>query len=94
MKVALVALALAAVPMGVGVTGTARAEVNITVNPGDVAFGYSDGYWDRDHHWHAWRDQNEAEWYRTHYAQHYVAQRHDRERDQGWHDSDRWWDRR
>jgi hypothetical protein len=27
---------------------------------GGIAFGYSDGYWDREHRWHGWRDAQEA----------------------------------
>ena len=71
----------------------ARENVTISVNPGGIAFGYSDGYWDRDHHWHRWSNQADAEWYREHYRDHYYARRHDRARDHGWREADRWWDR-
>lgn len=89
-EVAFVALVLLGSSLGTALP--AAAEVNISVDPGSIAFGYSDGYWDRDHHWHAWRNRNDAEWYRSHDAQHYVDRRHDQEREQGWHGEDRWWD--
>lgn len=89
-EVALVALALIGAPLAT--MAPAAADVRISVNPDTIAFGYSDGYWDRDHHWHAWRHKSDAQWYRAHYAGHYVNSRHDRQPGKGWHDSDRWWD--
>jgi len=71
--------------------GPALAAVSITVNPDAIAFGYSDGYWDREHQWHRWPSRADAQWYRSHYKQHYYTHRHDRDHDQGWHESDRWW---
>ncbi len=41
--------------------GTASAaDVGVSLNLGDVAFGYQDGYWDHSHQWHNWRNQDEA----------------------------------
>lgn len=91
-KVMLAAIALAGAPVAASLP--AAAEVSISVDPNGIAFGYNDGYWDRDHHWHAWRNRREAEWYRDHYRDHYFAWRHDRDRDQGWRDADRWWEHR
>ena len=89
LKAAVVALALAG---GALTLSPARAaEVGISINPGGVAFGYNDGYWDRNHRWHAWRRPSDADWYRTHYAEHYYDWRHDRDNDRGWHGNDRWW---
>src|SRR5579862_511548 len=31
----------------------------LSVNVGDVAFGYQDGYWDRNHQWHQWQNDQE-----------------------------------
>jgi len=47
---------------------------------GDVAFGYTDGYYDHNRTWHTWR-ANERNWYRTHYKTSYRAMRHDRDHD-------------
>jgi hypothetical protein len=88
-KIALVAIALAGTPLMT--SRPAAAEVSISVNPGGIAFGYADGYWDRDHHWHAWRNKTDAQWYRDHYHDHYYAYRHDRDHGDGWRD-ERWWD--
>lgn len=86
------ALAVALAWGATAMPAAARENVNITLNPGGVAFGYSDGYWDRDHHWHKWQNRQEAQWYREHYHDHYYGWRHDRDHDQGWRQADRWWD--
>jgi len=91
-KTALIASALAGAPLLA--SAPAMAAVDLSVDLGNAAFGYSDGYWDRDHHWHAWRNRQEAEYFRTHYGDHYYAVRHDRDRkdrDKGWR-NERWWD--
>ena len=47
-KGALMALALAAAPVIAAVPAVAATDFSITL--GNAAFGFSDGYWDRDHH--------------------------------------------
>jgi len=69
------------------------AEVTVGVGAPGIAFGYNDGYWDRERHWHAWRNHEEAERWRAANREHYYAWRHDRDHDQGWRDHDRYWDR-
>jgi hypothetical protein len=89
-KGALIALALAGAP--VIASAPATAAVDFSVSLGNAAFGYSDGYWDRDHHWHAWRNRAEANYFRSHYGDHYVAVRHDKDhKTMGWRD-ERWWE--
>ena len=91
MSGALVALALAAAPF---VASARQPAVDFSISLGNVAFGYSDGYWDRDHHWHAWRNRAESQYYRDHYREHYTEVRHNRDRkdkNQGWR-NERWWD--
>ena len=90
---ALLALAFAATPL-ITAPAQARAAVDFGVSLGNAAFGYSDGYWDRDHHWHPYRNRAEARYFRDHFRDHYVATRHDRDRrdrDKGWR-NDRWWE--
>jgi hypothetical protein len=54
---------------------------------GDVAIGYNDGYYDRDHNWHRWHNWREQNWYRAHYVDNYRDRRHSW---RGWqYDSDR-----
>ena len=89
---ALLALALVATPLSV--SAPAAAAVNLGITLGNAAFGYSDGYWDRDHQWHKWRNKAESQYFRTHYGEHYMAVRHDRDRkdrDKGWR-NERWWE--
>jgi len=92
-EVALIALALAGPALvAASLPQAARADVRISIDPGAVAYGYNDGYWDRDHHWHPWPNRADADWYREHDRAHYYDRRHDRERDGGWRGNDRWWD--
>ena len=89
---ALVSLALAAAPV-VAVT-QAHAAVDFSLSLGNAAFAYSDGYWDRDRHWHAYRNKAEARYFRDHFRDHYFAVRHNRDRkdrNMGWRE-EHWWD--
>jgi hypothetical protein len=61
---------------------------SFSFNTGNVAFAYSDGYWDRDHQWHNWRNAREAREYRAHYAATYKNSRHNHETNNGWRDDD------
>lgn len=62
---------------------------SFSFNTGDVAFAYSDGYWDRNHRWHAWRNAREHREFRNKFGHMYNNSRHTRVRNQGWRDSDR-----
>ena len=90
-KGALVAVALAGAPALY--TAPAHAAVDFSVTLGNAAFGYSDGYWDRDHRWHRWRNAAEHRYYREHFADHYYKVRHDHGKHKGWRE-ERWWDHR
>ena len=93
-KGTLIVLALSGIPMIA--SAPAQAAVDFSVTLGNSAFGYSDGYWDRDRRFHRWRNRDEAEYFRNTYGQHYYAYRHDRDRrdrDKGWR-NERWWEDR
>jgi hypothetical protein len=67
--------------------GTASAaDVGVSLNLGDVAFGYQDGYWDHSHQWHNWRNQDEARNYQRSSGNQYHDWKHDRDADKGWHE--------
>jgi hypothetical protein len=85
-------LAFALVTAPVITSPPAAAAVDFSISLGNAAFGFSDGYWDRDHQWHTWRSRDEQRYFQSHYGEHYVNARHDRDRDQGWR-NERWWDR-
>jgi uncharacterized protein YraI len=87
------ALAIAAAPLAISRPAAAQ-QVGVTIAVPDIAFGFSDGYWDREHRWHQWRDHREAMAWREKNAEHYYDRRHDRDKDEGWRDSDRWWSHR
>ena len=83
MKGAIVAIGLAGVTLATAETAEA-ARVGVSLDIGNVAFGYQDGYWDQGHHWHAWRNRREANYYRHASGAEYHAWRHDRDADHGW----------
>ena len=92
LKSALIAIAVAGAPAIMSAPASAAFDFSISL--GNAAFGFSDGYWDRDHRWHAWRNRDESRYFRTHYPEHYYSYRHDhdrRDRRQGWRE-ERWWD--
>ena len=70
-KAALLAATFASVPLIGAAPANARAHVAVTFDFGNVAFGYTDGYWDRDHRWHRWRNAEERRRYRELYRAHY-----------------------
>ncbi len=81
---AIIVAGLAGATIAVPSTASA-AGVGISFNLGNVAFGYQDGYWDRSHHWHKWRNRNEARNYRAAPSNQYHDWKHDRNSDRGWH---------
>ena len=88
---AIAALALAAAPMATTSPAAAAENLSVSVTSGNIAFGYSDGYWDQTHQWHRWHGRDEAQAWRQHNAAHYYDRRHDADKDAGWRGSDRWW---
>jgi hypothetical protein len=90
--VALVAGSLLAGSLLVGAPAQA-AEVSVGVALPGVAFGYTDGYWDRDRQWHAWRNHEEMERWRAENREHFHEWHHERDHDHGWHEGNRYWDR-
>jgi len=75
------ALSLSAAAMTVP---AAAQPTSFSFRVGDVAMGFNDGYYDRSHNWHRWRNAREHSWYRTHYVDSYRGARHrgwDRDRD-------------
>ena len=80
LKTGVLALALAG-----GLSGIAYAD-SITFSTGNVAIGYSDGYWDRQHAWHEWRRTEDRRAYQAEKNAEYHEWRHDRDRDMGWHE--------
>jgi hypothetical protein len=83
----IVALALT----GAILTGanTARADnVSVSFHLGDVAIGFSDGYWDHYHHWHKWGSSRYRHAYEHSEGAEYHGFRHTRMANNGWHDRD------
>jgi hypothetical protein len=65
----------AALILGMSV-GVANAAISVGFDLGNVAIGYSDGYYDNAHHWHAWRRHDDMMAYRNAHADNYHEWRH------------------
>ncbi len=70
MRIILKSAAIAAALTGAAfmTVGAASAQDNrdhapslISVDFGNVAYGYRDGYWHNGHQWHGWRNEGEAQ---------------------------------
>lgn len=83
MKKTLLALAIAGAATVAAGPVFAQSAV-ITFDPGNVAYGYSDGYWTRDHVWHTWEKPEYVEVYRKHPGAQYHEWVHTRDANQGW----------
>jgi hypothetical protein len=81
---AIIALGLAGATLATASTASA-ANIGISFNLGGVAIGYQDGYYDSGHHWHHWRNQNDARSYRTAHGNQYHDWKHDRDTGHGQH---------
>ena len=68
------------------------ADVSVQFNAGNVAFGFTDGYWDRARVWHPWPSRQARLNWQARNRAHYYAVRHDHAPGWGWHDSDRYWE--
>jgi hypothetical protein len=90
-KTALVALAVAGGSIAASHSVLAENVTVAVVPAGGIAFGYTDGYWDRERKWHAWRNAQDAAAWRAEHREHYYEWRHDRDPDQGWRE-ERWWE--
>ncbi len=56
--------------------GTAEARVTVGFDFGNVALGYSDGYYDNAHHWHNWRRHDDMVRWQHDHADNYHGWRH------------------
>jgi hypothetical protein len=86
LKIAAIALALTGTAF-VSVNMASAADVAVSFNTGDVAFGYNDGYWDHGHTWHAWQQPAHRDAYKSAKDSQYHDWKHDRDPDKGWHES-------
>jgi hypothetical protein len=76
MRVALVASAFAMLPIASSLPSEARPAV--TIDFGNVAIGYRDGYRDQKQQYHPWAHKD-AETYRTQHKENYRDMNHDRD---------------
>lgn len=91
-KTAVVALALAGTSLTSGCVSdrderygrNSRERGAISLDFGNIAFGYRDGYWDNGHNWHQWGDDRHRQSYRNYRGNHYNDWNHDRDGDDGW----------
>ena len=65
----------------------AAQAAHVAVDFGNIAFGYNDGYWDRDHHWHRWRHNSDWQRFQRENHEHAFKHRHDHDdNNKGWHE--------
>lgn len=56
---------------------TVANAASVTFDIGNVAVGYTDGYYDNDHHWHRWAHRADATRFRRAHKDQYHGYRHD-----------------
>ncbi len=76
--------AIATLTLAHAAPAAARDTFSFSFNTGDVAFAYSDGYWDNNRQWHGWNNRREARMYREQHSDNYRHKRHSREHNNGW----------
>jgi hypothetical protein len=91
MMIAAGALGFAGLVASAPATTASAQGFALSFNIGNVAFGYTDGYYDNHRRWHRWRSTRERDWYMRNHRGSYHAMRHDRDRDRNnrWRDWDR-----
>jgi hypothetical protein len=67
----------------------ARDSVALSIDLGNVRFGYRDGYYDHRGNWHRWRSNREARAFRMSYRDRYWDGPRSRYPNRGWRDNDR-----
>jgi hypothetical protein len=91
-KTAAIALAIASSSLTLGCMSDRDARYGrnhrdsaaVSVDFGNVAVGYQDGYWDNGHAWHQWSDDGHRQSYRNHRGNRYSDWNHDRDGNDGW----------
>lgn len=76
MKIVTAAALVAIAGAAIGFSGTANAAVGISFDFGNVDVGYSDGYYDHDHHWHRWAHRADMQRWQHDHGDHYHGWRH------------------
>ena len=64
------------------------SDAGLSFDPGNVRFGYADGYWDNDHRWHDWPSAREAREFHRRFRDRIYGYRHTRYPNEGWRDGD------
>ena len=77
MKLTIAAAAIAIAGATLTMSVPASAAVGVSFDFGNVALGYSDGYYDRDHHWHRWAHRADMERWHHDHADSWHGWRHD-----------------
>jgi hypothetical protein len=62
----------------------ASAQAVVTFDPGNVRYGYNDGYWDNTRAWHKWEQPAHMQTYRDYKGAKYYDYAHTRDTNQGW----------
>ena len=79
LKAAAAVAAICSASLLVSAPASAYSDVSVSVNSGDVAFAYRDGWYDHDRRWHRWHDDDEWSYYRRNHWHNYHDWDHDRD---------------
>ncbi len=79
LQVILFASAFALVPLASALPAAAAPAV--TVDFGNIAIGYRDGYRDQNHQYHRWAHPQDVRAYRAQHAENYRDMNHNRDHD-------------
>jgi hypothetical protein len=92
MTAALVAVALIGGSLTVLPARADEVTTSSTTTTTGPVFGYSDGYWSRDHAWHTWDNPGAMVTYRKEHHEHFYDSAHTASPDQGWREHDTYWE--
>ena len=80
MKKVLIAIALVGSMTGASMVATTAPALAdgfaFSFNTGNVAMGFSDGYYDNNRHWHKWHNKREAREWKARFGDRYRDARH------------------
>jgi hypothetical protein len=91
LTVALAGLALAGATFAMTPARADSVSTTTVTTQSGPAFGYTDGYWDRGHAWHHWKDHGDMVHFEKSYHAHYYNGAHTGYPGSGWHEHDTWW---
>ena len=76
MKIKIAAALMVMTAAGMSMATPSNAAVGVSFDFGNVALGYSDGYYDNGHRWHRWAHRGDGDRWRNEHGDKYHGWRH------------------